>query len=70
MAKSALRAEFVNLLGKKINHDFSRQVVTFEELLISQAVQQEALTGRLVERGAFTKHKANFRRKGGSKWQF
>ena len=32
-----------------------KQVVTFEELLISQVVQQEALTGLLIERGVFTK---------------
>ena len=32
-----------------------RQVVSFEELLMSQVVQQEALTRLLVERGIFTK---------------
>ena len=32
-----------------------KQVVTFEELLMSQVVQQEALTLLLVEKGIFTK---------------
>ncbi len=32
-----------------------RQVVSFEELLMSQMVQQEALTRLLVEKGIFTK---------------
>ena len=32
-----------------------KQVVSFEELLMSQAVQQEALTRLLVEKGIFTK---------------
>lgn len=32
-----------------------KQVVTFEELLMSQVVQQEALTRLLVEKGIFTK---------------
>jgi uncharacterized protein YqgQ len=32
-----------------------KQVVSFEELLMSQVVQQEALTRLLVERGIFTK---------------
>ena len=32
----------------------SKQIVSFEELLISQVVQQEALTRLLVERGIFT----------------
>ena len=31
------------------------QIVSFEELLMSQVVQQEALTRLLVERGIFTK---------------
>ncbi len=31
------------------------QVVSFEELLMSQVVQQEALTRLLVEKGIFTK---------------
>ncbi len=31
------------------------QVVSFEELLVSQVVQQEALTRLLVEKGIFTK---------------
>lgn len=33
----------------------TKQVVSFEELLISQVVQQEALTRLLVEKGIFTK---------------
>jgi len=32
-----------------------KQVVSFEELLMSQVVQQEALTRLLVERGIFTR---------------
>ena len=32
-----------------------KEVVTFEELLMSQAVQQEAITRLLVEKGIFTK---------------
>lgn len=32
-----------------------KQVVSFEELLMSQVVQQEALTRLLVEKGIFTK---------------
>ena len=32
-----------------------KQVVSFEELLMSQVVQQEALTKLLVEKGIFTK---------------
>jgi len=32
-----------------------RQVVSFEELLMSQMVQQEALTRLLVEKGVLTK---------------
>jgi uncharacterized protein YqgQ len=32
-----------------------KQIVPFEELLISQVVQQEALTRLLVEKGIFTK---------------
>jgi hypothetical protein len=32
-----------------------KQVVTFEELLMSQVVQQEALTRLLIEKGIFTK---------------
>ena len=32
-----------------------RQVVSFEELLMSQVVQQQALTRLLVEKGIFTK---------------
>ena len=31
-----------------------KQVVTFEELLMSQGVQQEALTRLLIEKGIFT----------------
>ena len=33
----------------------SKQVVSFEELLMSQVVQQEALTRLLVEKGIFAK---------------
>ena len=32
-----------------------KQIVSFEELLMSQVVQQEALTRLLIERGIFTK---------------
>lgn len=32
-----------------------KQIVSFEELLMSQVVQQEALTRLLVEKGMFTK---------------
>ena len=32
-----------------------KQVVTFEEILISQVVQQEALTRLLIEKGIFSK---------------
>jgi uncharacterized protein YqgQ len=32
-----------------------KQVVSFEELLMSQVVQQEALTRLLVEKGVFSK---------------
>lgn len=33
----------------------SKDVVGFEELLLSQVIQQEALTRLLVEKGIFTK---------------
>jgi hypothetical protein len=33
----------------------SKQIVSFEELLMSQVVQQEALTRLLVEKGVFSK---------------
>jgi hypothetical protein len=33
----------------------SQQIVSFEELLMSQVVAQEALTGLLVEKGILTK---------------
>jgi len=32
-----------------------KQIVSFEELLMTQVVQQEALTRLLVEKGIFTK---------------
>ena len=32
-----------------------KQVVSFEELLVSQVIQQEALTRLLIEKGVFTK---------------
>ena len=32
-----------------------KEVVSFEELLISQMVQQEAITRLLIEKGIFTK---------------
>jgi hypothetical protein len=32
-----------------------KQLVSFEELLMSQVIQQEALTRLLVEKGMFTK---------------
>ena len=32
-----------------------KQIVSFEELLMSQVVQQEALTRLLIEKGVFTK---------------
>lgn len=31
-----------------------KQIVSFEELLMSQVIQQEALTGLLIEKGVFT----------------
>ena len=34
----------------------SKQVVSFEELLMSQVVQQESLIRLLVEKGILTKH--------------
>jgi hypothetical protein len=37
-----------------INLD-AKQVVSFEELLMSQVVAQEALTRLLIEKGIFTK---------------
>jgi len=40
----------------------SKQVVSFEELLMSQVVQQEALTRLLAEKGIFTTN--NFQRGG------
>jgi len=33
----------------------SKQIVSFEELLMSQVVQQEALTRLLVEKGIFSR---------------
>ena len=33
----------------------SKEIVSFEELLMSQVVQQEALTRLLIKRGIFTK---------------
>lgn len=33
-----------------------KQIVSFEELLISQVVQQEALTRLLIKKGIFTKN--------------
>ena len=32
-----------------------KQIVSFEELLMSQVIQQEALTRMLIEKGIFTK---------------
>jgi len=32
-----------------------KQIVSFEELLMSQVLQQEALTRLLIEKGIFTK---------------
>jgi hypothetical protein len=32
-----------------------KQIISFEELLMSQVVQQEALTRLLVQKGIFTK---------------
>jgi hypothetical protein len=32
-----------------------KQIVSFEELVMSQVIQQEALTRLLVEKGVFTK---------------
>ena len=34
---------------------FDEKVITFKELLMSQVIQQEALTRLLVEKGIFTK---------------
>ena len=36
----------------------SKQTVTFEELLMSQVIQQEALTRLLIEKGVFTKEES------------
>ena len=33
----------------------AKQIISFEELLMSQVVQQEALTRLLIEKGIFTK---------------
>ena len=33
----------------------SKQIVSFEELLMSQVIQQESLTRLLVDKGMFTK---------------
>jgi len=33
----------------------SKQIASFEELLMSQVIQQEALTRLLIEKGIFTK---------------
>jgi len=51
-----------SLGGKKINSRKShgnpldpKQIVSYEELLVSQVVQQEALTRLLIEKGIFTK---------------
>jgi hypothetical protein len=33
----------------------SKQVVSFKELLMSNVIQQEALTGLLIDKGIFTK---------------
>ena len=33
-----------------------KQIVSFEELLISQVVQQDTLTRLLIEKGIFTKN--------------
>ena len=33
----------------------ARQVVSFEELIMSQVIQQEALTRLLIEKGVFTR---------------
>jgi len=45
--------------GKEVKKDGNphrpKQIVFFEELLMSQVVQQEALTRLLVEKGVFTK---------------
>jgi len=35
----------------------SKQIVSFEELLMSQVVQQEAITRLLIKKGIFTKEK-------------
>jgi len=35
-----------------------KQIVSFEELLMSQVVQQEALTRLLVEKGIFSKEES------------
>jgi hypothetical protein len=41
-------------IGKSITTDLDpKQIVSFEELLMSQVVQQEALTRLLVEKGIF-----------------
>jgi hypothetical protein len=40
---------------ERVFHVLPKQVVSFEELLMSKVVQQEALTRLLMEKGIFTK---------------
>ena len=54
MKGSLVREEDVSNPSHFCNAD-PKQVVFFEELLMSQVVQQEALTKLLVEKGVFTK---------------
>ena len=42
-------------MGLHVNSVWPKQLVTFEEFLMSQVIQQEALTRLLVEKGVFTK---------------
>jgi hypothetical protein len=45
-------------LTLSVNSNAGQQIVSFEELLMSQVVQQEALTTVLVEKGIFTKEES------------
>ena len=47
---------FLNIIGGLYGTPLdSKQIVSFEELLMSQVVQQEPLTRLLIEKGIFTK---------------
>ena len=57
-----MRSSFFPILKWSPKKDFPmarpldpKQIVSFEELLMSQVLQQEALTRLLIEKGIFTK---------------